>query len=140
MSPPDADYCTCVVTTDGNREEEVLRAWVNTDLVFRGKVTEGRLAASGDWVDYTLDVSHVWKGPRRDSIIVGTSLGGGSCGFPFAFGREYLVWASGEESAGGQVRASTSICTRTAWLGRMQGRDDLAALRKLVDEKRLPDG
>jgi len=49
-----------------------------------------------------------WKGDVPDTVVVRTGSGGGNCGYAFAVGGLYLVYAWGE---GDSVR--TGICSRT---------------------------
>ena len=54
-----------------------------------------------------LRVSEVWKGPRRQTVMVNAAASPGSgCGYPFEEGREYLVYATGEDP-------SVSLCSET---------------------------
>ena len=60
-----------------------------------------------DTATVSLRVSEVWKGPRRQTVVVDAAADSGSgCGYPFEEGREYLVYATGEDP-------SVSLCSET---------------------------
>ena len=64
------------------------------------------------------EVSAVWKGTVHEDMYITTPPTGGSCGFTFIDGEEYIVYADGGYTVG--------ICSRTALLGQAQA--DLDAL------------
>lgn len=68
------------------------------------------------------EVKRAWKGVAYDEVAVQTGFGGGDCGYGFAAGRDYLVYAS---SADGN-NLYTHICSRTTEISRAA--DDLAYL------------
>jgi hypothetical protein len=82
--------------------------------VFAGRVMKTEDPATGpiwgsmDSITVTLETSTVWKGALTPTLTVTTPRSGASCGFPFAKGDEYLVYAS----AGG-TGLSVSLCSRT---------------------------
>jgi hypothetical protein len=112
--------CSCLRVTPA----EALAA---ADLAFSGTVTEiaqttGTGSSGGMPVlAVTMDVSSVWKGPVAGSLVVETPTDSPACGFPFAVGETYLVYAN---EAGGHW--STGLCARTALLA--DASEDLAAL------------
>jgi hypothetical protein len=55
---------------------------------------------------------HVYRGETPAELVVETGLGGGDCGYAFAPGESYLVFAWKEENG----RLSTSICSGTKLL------------------------
>jgi hypothetical protein len=73
----------------------------------------------------TLLADGAWKGVEAQTVTVTTGMGGGDCGFPFAQGETYLVYAhrGGRDGSG---PLETSICGRTVLLARADG--DLQAL------------
>ena len=81
----------------------------------------------------TLVVDARWKGPAADTLEVYTGLGSGDCGYPFAVGQAYLLYA---DSMPGNYLA-TSICDRTRPLARAT--DDLSVLGSPV-WRRAPVG
>ena len=118
--------CKCVVP--GSPSEELEKF----DAVFAGRVMSVEHsfdpnAASyspGDYTTIGFDISTVWKGTVDENIDFTTPPTGGSCGFAFVEGEEYIVYAyeGAEESAD----LSVSICSRTALLAEAQA--DLDAL------------
>ena len=57
---------------------------------------------------FRMHVVSTWKGDMGDTVLVQTGSGGGDCGYSFALGGLYLVYAWG---TGDTLR--TGICTRT---------------------------
>ena len=70
------------------------------------------------------EVSNVWKGDVLKSMDVTTPPTGGSCGFAFTEGEEYIVYAS--DSAYGDDGYTVGICSRTALL--LEAQDDIDEL------------
>jgi hypothetical protein len=59
---------------------------------------------------YRFAVDRAFKGVTEDEVEVTTSIGGGSCGYYFQLGKQYLIYA-GFDPKGKQY--GTSICSRT---------------------------
>ena len=78
----------------------------------------------GDRTTIGLEVSTVWKGDVDRDMYVTTPPTGGSCGFAFEEGREYILYAHDSPYDDGGY--SVSICSRTALLSEAQA--DLDAL------------
>ena len=76
---------------------------------------------------FSFDIEEAFKGIKSKSVKIATSARGGSCGYFFEVGKEYLVYAYGssEDSLG------TSICSRTRSASDAQ--DDLALLRAMKE-------
>ena len=75
------------------------------------KMIEGTMwtvmGGGGPEATVTLRVSEVWKGPRHQTMTVTTEADSGmGCGYPFEEGRDYLVYATGEEP-------SICLCSET---------------------------
>ena len=94
-------------------------------VVFSGTVESVKLP-DDDPAALTLDVSlavtNVWKGVAEPRVHVSTARNEAACGFAFLTAREYLVYASRDET--GTLR--TSLCSRTRLMNRAE--DDLRAL------------
>lgn len=100
--------------------------------VFRGRVT-----AVSEWRSngffgtpyrqVIFQVDTVWKGPGAAEIVVNTRMGGADCGYRFAPGQVYLVYAYQDR---GQsflpAGLSTGLCARTRAIS--QASADLNAL------------
>ncbi|MFW6136423.1 MAG: hypothetical protein ACOC7N_06340 [Chloroflexota bacterium] len=115
-----APACMCVPA--GPPSDELERS----TAVFAGKVTgvevpSGDVMSSADPVRVTFRIYTVWKGPSRDSLTVTTARSTVSCGYEFEAGKEYLVYAYGEEDD-----LEVSLCSRTRPLALAEA--DLAAL------------
>ena len=99
--------CSCVAP--GPPDVEVAQSVA----VFAGRVIQveqpnGPLVSSADPVRVTLQVATVWKGPVEPTVVVQTVRESASCGFPFAMGQDYLVYARGTETS-----LEVSLCSRT---------------------------
>jgi len=99
-------------------------ALASATSVFSGRVTAlaGAVDSGGpDPVQATFAVTRVWKGAGQPTVVVVTPASSASCGFAFAQGQEYLVYASEIEG-----RLQTIVCSRTAPIA--AAGEDLAAL------------
>ncbi len=106
--------CSCVPV--GSPQEELDRS----DAVFGGTV------ASIERVDpmnvrVTFDVAQVWKGQVVSPLVVTTTADGAACGYQFAPGGEYIVYAYAQDGG-----LATSLCSRTQPAA--NAGDDLALL------------
>ena len=118
--------CKCVVPGPPSEEMEKF------DAVFAGRVVSiehsfdpnARTVGPGDSTTIGLEVSTVWKGDVDRDMQVSTPPTGGSCGFAFEEGREYILYANA--SARDDEGYWVSICSRTALLGEAQA--DIDAL------------
>ena len=70
------------------------------------------------------EVSAVWKGTVHEDMYITTPPTGGSCGFTFVEGEEYIVYAHDSNYADGGY--TVGICSRSALLGQAQA--DIDAL------------
>ncbi len=125
-SPGQVHACKCAVPGTPTEELEKFSA------VFTGRVVSIRHsydlnAASVTPDDRTtvgFEVNTVWKGTVHEDMFITTPPTGGSCGFTFVEGEEYIVYAS--DSAYGDEGYIAGICSRTALLRQAQA--DLDAL------------
>ena len=118
--------CKCLVPGTPSEEIEKFVA------VFAGRVVSiehsfdpnAATVGPGDRTTIGLEVSTVWKGTVHEDMYVTTPPTGGSCGFVFEEGREYILYAHDSPYDDGGY--SVSICSRTALLSEAQA--DLDAL------------
>ena len=118
--------CSCVQPGPPSEELKVSAA------VFAGRVflvehsydPEGRFVTPDDRSTIGFEVSAVWKGTVHESMYITTPPTGGTCGFTFVEGEEYIVYAYDSHYDDGGY--STGICTRTSHLG--EARQDLDEL------------
>lgn len=131
--------CSCVVP--GPPAEEL----VKFDAVFSGSVIsiehsfdpDAAQLGPGDHTTVSFDVSSVWKGNVAPRIEVTTPPTGGSCGFAFTEGEEYVVYAY--DSVDASEGYSVNICSRTALLAEAQvDLDALGAGQAPQDETNVP--
>lgn len=122
LSAPQPAYaCTCAGPATP------AKGLAQADAVFAGKVTAikastmYRFTSSREMLQVTFTVSDVWKGNLHRKTTLSTAPSGEACGYEFALGRDYLVYAS--ESRDG---LSTGLCTRTRTLSSAAG--DLSVL------------
>lgn len=88
--------CSC-----GPRNDDAVRRMARHKSAFAGRVQA--VEPSADALRVTFDVSRVYKGPRAKTLTVSTRAG--ECGFTFAPGKPYLVFANGDKTA-----LSTDAC------------------------------
>lgn len=118
--------CKCVQPGSPSEELEKFDA-VFAGLVFSIEHSFDLSAASYTPEDRTtvgFDVNIVWKGNVFKDMYITTPPTGGSCGFVFVEGEEYIVY--GSDSHYGDDSYTVGICSRTALLGQAQA--DLDAL------------
>ena len=112
--------CSCVQPGSPSEELEKFSA------VFAGRVVsvdhsydpEGRTVTRDDRSTIGFKVSVVWKGAVHEDMYITTPPTGGTCGFTFDVGEEYIVYAYDSNYDDGGY--STGICSRTALLGNAQ--------------------
>jgi hypothetical protein len=83
--------------------------------VFAGTVTDIQPVGDGVNEVVTMTPTIRWKGGFDDPVLVVTGLNGGVCGFPFAIGESYLVFASNTVYAGNPA-FFTHLCAKTGVL------------------------
>ncbi len=119
-NPGQVYACSCA--QPGSPSEELRES----SAVFAGKVVsvrhtydpDGRSVSRDDHSAIGFEVSAVWKGTVYEDMVITTPPTGGSCGFRFVEGEEYIVYAyDGPYVDGGY---SVGICTRTALLEQAQ--------------------
>lgn len=126
VNPGQVYACKCA--QPGSPSEELEKF----DAVFAGKVVSIEHSFDLDAESYTpedrttvgFEVSTVWKGNVFKEMYITTPPPGGSCGFAFVEGEEYIVY--GSDSHYGDNSYTAGICSRTALLGQAQA--DLDAL------------
>jgi hypothetical protein len=131
LLPDCASACSCAALP-GTPQEILSRS----KAVFSGEVVEfdkpppattmiegtmmSMMGGGGPEATATLRVSEVWKGPRQQTMTVTTEADSGmGCGYPFEEGREYLVYATGNDP-------SVGLCSETKPLSEADA--DLEAL------------
>jgi hypothetical protein len=121
--PTPAVACSCVLP------DPPPIAFINADAVFAGQVTwiddpnwllqypallqwlsqwYSPVFSSGSLVKVHMQVANSWKGVSTTSVVVETTSGGASCGYPFSLGGHYVIYAYRSTGA-----LETNICTRT---------------------------
>jgi LPXTG-motif cell wall-anchored protein len=122
--PSITNACSCAELPSAEEEFE------RSEAVFSGKVVDVREKRSlkGELTKSVLfEVTNTWKGVKQSQMIITTGQGGGSCGFHFNEGQEYLVYAY-ELTMYGAKSLVTTICDRTNELSVLQ--EDLTILGK----------
>ena len=112
--------CSCA--QPGTPSEELRES----SAVFAGRVVsvrhtydpDGRSVSRDDHSTISFEVSTVWKGTVYEDIYITTPPTGGSCGFRFVEGEEYIVY--GYDSPYVEGGYSTGLCSRTALLEQAQ--------------------
>lgn len=112
----------CKCAEPGSPTEELAKF----DAVFAGKVVfvhhsydpDGKTVTREDRSTIGFEVSTVWKGDVHETMYITTPPTGGSCGYTFVEGEEYVVYAS--DSHYGDDSYTAGICSRTALLSDAQ--------------------
>jgi hypothetical protein len=122
LLPDCASACSCAALP-GTPQERASEALSGSTTVFSGEVVELEkpppdttmvegtmltvMGGGGRKATVTLRASEVWKGPRQQTVTITTEADSSmGCGYPFEEGREYLVYATGEDP-------SVSLCSET---------------------------
>ena len=124
--PGQVHACKCAEPGSPSEELEKFAA------VFAGRVVSiehsydpnAASVSSEDRTTVGFEVSAVWKGAVHEDMYITTPPTGGSCGFAFVEGEEYIVYGHDSNYADGGY--TVGICSRTALLGQAQA--DLDAL------------
>ena len=112
--------CSCVPP------DPPLNELARSAAVFSGKVIQVRefhdpnttTISSTDPTTVEFEVDTVWKGTSYETVYLTTARSGGSCGFTFVEGEEYIVYS--------HDGSNVSLCSRTSILS--QAHDDLEEL------------
>ena len=125
-NPEQVYACKCAQPGTPSEELEKFSA------VFAGRVVSVRHSYDPDAASVSpedrstvgFEVSAVWKGTVHEDLYITTPPTGGSCGFTFIEGEEYIVYAYDSAHADGGY--TVGICSRTALLDQAQA--DIDAL------------
>ncbi len=102
--------CSCSLpsrTMSLKQQVEVARK--DAKAIFVGQVLEIDKKQDGFGMLIKFQVEKSWKQIRSKEIFIVTGSGGGDCGFPFAIGMKYLIYAYGPNNG----KFGTGICSRT---------------------------
>lgn len=116
---PEASACSCMKLTPSE-------GFTSSYAVFTGEVIDiaKNEATRFGGLEVTLRVKKVWKGDPAPQIKVRTASSSAACGYGFAEGETYLVYAVRDEADPLRV----SLCSRTAPID--QAKEDLQFLGK----------
>lgn len=81
----------------------------NKAAIFSGNVIEMKETNAGK--TFLIEVDQIWKGPSQSQIMIKSAADSAGCGMEFIEGKNYLVYAYGEEND-----LETGLCERTALL------------------------
>jgi hypothetical protein len=136
LLPDCASACSCA--GGGSTKEMVEGALSHPGAVVSGKVIDVEKGGSYSY-NVTLRVFKVWKGPRRETLMVSTPSDGAACGYPFKEGQEYLVYAYwGNQGTPPRPGLKVDLCSSTKPLSKAGA--DLALLDKLGEGEKPADG
>jgi hypothetical protein len=110
--------CECI------EPKEPAQPLSESKTVFSGKVVKIDVQPENYVKIVKFDVERAWKGISTTTVTAVTGANGGSCGFPFEEGKEYLVYSY--DSYGSSKSLIASMCSRTALLSEAQ--NDLMVL------------
>ena len=105
-------------------KKQVKDAYADSSAVFSGEVLE--ITSKDEWnITVRIKVGKSWKGQFSQEIIINTNKESSMCGYAFAVGKKYLVYAYGTKDDLG-----TSNCSRTTVLSGTQDIKFLTRLKK----------
>ena len=134
--PAPVHACSCALIGD------VSDAIEGTEVIFAGTVVGANTLSQrlfNSEPRFTFAVSEAWKGTESARVVVRTGRGGGDCGYGFATGMDYLVYATdADNSPLTSNDLATGICTRTTPL--LRANEDLALLGDGVKPEAAPPG
>jgi hypothetical protein len=108
LAPAAARACSCIATSG----RPCGRFW-SAPVVFVGLVTDEAKVERDEsgWGSrvFRLNVEESFRGEAAGTVEVVTGRGGGDCGYQFAVGTKYIVYAHADK----QGRLTTSICSAT---------------------------
>lgn len=117
FAAPSVFACSCSsLMTEESLKTQVDAARGGAKAVFTGVVISSVRDDGGRTVKFKLLKS--WKGRLSKEVTLKTGAGGGDCGYPFAAGKTYLVYASLSRRYGSKQSLSTNICMRTKPIAR----------------------
>ena len=133
LLPDRASACSCAALP-GTPRERAREALSGSTVVFSGEVVELEkpppdtamvegtmltvMGGGGRKATVTLRASEVWKGPRQQTVTITTDADSSmGCGYPFEEGREYLVYATGEDPSVGLCSETKPLSEADADLG-----------------------
>lgn len=111
VNPGAVSACSCAPFSKQQAVE-------NASVIFTGTVTGtsrgfpfglGCTVSSADPISVTFDVDSVYKGDAPRRVAVTTVVGGASCGYEFASGKRYTVFATGAAD-----KLETNLCRGNA--------------------------
>ena len=106
-NPGAISACSCVPFSKPQLVENASLIFTGTPTGFRRTFGfgPGCSASSADPMWVTFDVEVVYKGDAQRSVTVETVVGGASCGYEFASGKRYTVFATGASD-----KLETNLC------------------------------
>jgi hypothetical protein len=119
--------CSCVLSKESVKKQ-IKTAYQGSTAVFEAEVLEVRESGENDFrIFVKVRVSKSWKGGKSGEMIITTPSEGSLCGYDFAVGKSYLVYANGTDN-----QLSVFLCSRT---GDLLNNGDLKYLSKLKPKK-----
>ena len=111
----DVQACLCDISFK-HVDRQVKKAKEHATAVFTGRIvdiidTKDPEGKPNGGIEAILEVSEVWKGEISGRVSVFTNKDGGTCGYDFVQGKEYLVYAYVDTYAKDMLM--THLCTRT---------------------------
>jgi hypothetical protein len=125
LTASDVFACSCFVPEGIPIRKQVRDAYTKSSSVFVGQVIEVIKNPDNNLIKFKVEKS--WNNKFQKEIIVSTPSNSAMCGYEFAVGKKYLVYANGEND-----KLSTYLCTRTA---SATANKDVAVLNKIKKPK-----
>lgn len=127
LTASDIFACSCFAPENITIEQQVKAAYKNSSSIFVGKVAEIIENHDAHSVVVKFEVEKSWNKNFLNEITISTANDTAVCGYEFAVGKKYLVYANGESN-----NLTTNICTRTA---PVESSEDTAFLNKIKKPK-----
>ncbi len=117
--------CSCMASLDPIKQQ-VKASYKDAAAIFSGEIMEVTLKDEYS-LTVKIKVAKVWKGKFSKEIIITTNKDSSMCGYRFATGEKYLIYAHGDKDD-----LSVGNCSRTSGLG---GSPDIKYLNNLKKTK-----
>jgi len=117
--------CSCMASLEPVKQQ-VKTSYKDSAAIFSGEVIEVTLKDEYS-LSVKIKVAKVWKGKFSKEINITTSKDSSMCGYRFATGEKYLIYAHGEKD---DLRVG--LCSRTSGLA---GSPDIRYLNNLKRTK-----
>jgi hypothetical protein len=104
LAPARARACSCMQQSQRDAFEQAVAVFEGHVLEVKPSATEPEISP----VTVRFKVVQAWKGAEGEEVVLNTAANSAMCGYAFAAGKSYLVYASATEG-----KLDVSLCSRT---------------------------